>query len=168
MQEEDRRAEFSSLREEIHLRIRNRNWLLTLPFAVVGATISDIVAGHPWMILVCSLGVLPIALEWSYNDCRIRDIATYIQCFIETENSGFRWQDHLSKLRFGDVDWHATAAAAFMFLGVIGICIARWYSERQGPMLHRESGLLVVNFCAAVFVIVLVLRRSRRRRVVVE
>lgn len=161
----DMSAEFKSLRDEIHLRIRNRMWLLSLPAVFVGInlTVTKDSDGPFGVLLLGSLVCFFVSLEWAYNDCRIADIAVYIKHFIERQSSDFHWQTYLSIVRKGDVDWAAQWAALGVFVGLGSSCIVAWVLKSYTNEKPPSTEVLLAALCSLAVLAIpwQVFRRSR-------
>ena len=161
--------EYKSLRDEIHVRVKNRMWLLSLPTVVVAGLIAAVARfdeGH-MLLLTGPVLCLFVSLEWSYNDCRIADIAIYIRHFYETKESRFRWQKYLAEVRTsGDVDRIAQTAACGIFMGgSLTSVFVFWLTKAETNWQLRVGWWALFAVLAVLLILIFVFVTSRHRHV---
>jgi hypothetical protein len=172
-----RLAEYSTLRDEILMRIRMRNQILVFTIVVLGIVLSlsaqkDV---SPVVFFVYPMLATFLALRWAWSDVRIWEIGDYIRTRIEKEVPGLHWEGYMhslrSKSREGDKSssWfqrptEISAIGLFLGAGILATALGYW---RSAPTIQEY--ILIGCDVVALVATVLVLRmrsvkRERKRK----
>ena len=89
---------YSTVREEILKRIELRQQILSFTLTIAGAFLAVGLTTASVALIYPALAMF-LAVGWSQNDYRIRDLAYYLRTCIEPHLDNLGWETHMHSLR---------------------------------------------------------------------
>lgn len=150
-------AEFAALRDEIMRRAEIQHQLLSLAILSAGAIFAaGMQTKHAVIVLAYPMIALFIAVNWSVNDRRSRQLGAYIRVRLEP-HLGLGWERYYStvpnpKFFFGTVSFRPSyAASRGMFIGTEAIALVLGITISGEPYdLARVSALILAAVATAL------------------
>ena len=163
------RCEYSTLRDEILMRIQLRQKIATTTL-----TFSGVLIGFGLKFPLVALLYPPLAaflaFLWAQNDYRVRQIAIYIHDKIESKNLGMNWETYLKDKRSsseGLSSWRYVVLAyggILFFTQFFALCLGMFWTPEQKNVVIQGLGFirnfLCIIDCFAIGIVFWILKKS--------
>jgi hypothetical protein len=162
-------AEYNTLRDEILRRIDTMNQINALALIAPGTILAyGLQSQNATILLLYPILALFLAVAWSINDRRCRELGYYIHTQIETrfEKSCMGWEHFMDLIRvkhkFFDMD--NVLATSGIFLGTEGVAIlVGWIVATKFATVVPLTLLLVIAFLSVMITAVVLFRPYRHQ-----